>query len=151
MPSSRKARRAMLAAVENSTQGPIVDLGSGWGTLVIACAKKYPHRQVIGYELSLVPWLVSLMLKYVSGLENLSLYRRDFLKADLSDARVIICYLFPRGMCSLQDKLERERGSVSLIVSNTFAMPSCQAEQVIQLDDFYRTPIYLYRPREKQA
>lgn len=157
MPSSRKACHAMLEAVENSTPGPIVDLGSGWGTLVIAFAKKYPQRQVIGYELSLIPWLVSLMLKYIMGMENLSLYRRDFLKADLSDVSVILCYLFPRGMCSLKEKLEREQGRVSLIASNTFALPSCQAEKVLRLDDLYRTPIYLYRPscehrpKEKQA
>lgn len=51
--SSGKASRAMLNLVDDCVvDGPIVDLGSGWGTLVIPLARKYPNQQVIGYELS---------------------------------------------------------------------------------------------------
>ncbi len=131
--------------MENSGTGPIVDLGSGWGTLVVALARKYPHRQVIGYELSLVPWLFSKIRKSVSGLDNLELYRSDFLDADLSDASVLTCYLFPGGMVSLEDKLERDNISDVLIVSSTFALPSSEPVKVIRVKDIYNTPVYLYR------
>jgi hypothetical protein len=144
-PSSSKTFRAIVAATENSGTGPIVDLGSGWGTLVVALARKYPHRQVVGYELSLVPWLFSSIRKSVSGLDNLILYRKDFLNADLSDASVLTCYLFPGGMVSLKDKLERDNISEVLIVSSTFALPSSRPIQVIRVKDIYRTPVYLYR------
>ena len=122
-----------------------MDLGSGWGTLVIALARKYPDRKVIGYELSFVPWLFSLIRKSVSGLDNLLLYRKDFLDADLSDASVLTCYLFPRGMVSLEDKLDRENVNDVLIVSSTFALPSSEPVKVIRVKDMYRTPVYLYR------
>lgn len=144
-PSSGKVSRAIAAAAENSGTGPIMDLGSGWGTLVVALAKKFPHRQVVGYELSLVPWLFSSIRKYVSGLNNLTLYRRDFLHADLSGAAVLTCYLFPGGMVSLKDKLERDNINDVLIVSNTFALPASEPIKVIRVKDMYRTPIYLYR------
>ncbi len=144
-PSSGKTLRAIAAATENSGTGPIVDLGSGWGTLVVALAGKYPHRQVVGYELSLVPWLFSSIRKSVSGLDNLTLYRRDFLKADLSDASVITCYLFPGGMVSLKDKLEQDNIKDVLIVSSTFALPASEPVKVIRVKDMYRTPVYLYQ------
>jgi hypothetical protein len=144
-PSSGKTYRAIEAAMENSGTGPIVDLGSGWGTLVVALARKYPNRQVTGYELSLVPWLFSRIRKAVSGLDNLTLYRKDFLDADLSDASVLTCYLFPSGMVSLEDKLDRENVSNVLIVSSTFALPSSEPTKVIRVKDIYRTPVYLYR------
>ncbi|MEN8262487.1 MAG: class I SAM-dependent methyltransferase [Nitrospirota bacterium] len=144
-PSSGKGSRAMIAAVEDSGTGPIVDLGSGWGTLVIAFARKYPDRQVVGYELSLVPWIFALIRKKISGLSNLTLYRKDFRNADLSDIAVLTCYLFPGGMVSLKEKLEQDKISEVLIVSSTFALPSSEPTKVIHLKDIYRTPIYLYR------
>ena len=129
----------------SSGTGPIVDLGSGWGTLVVALARKYPHRKVIGYEISFVPWLYSVIRKSVSGLDNLNLHRRDFLDADLSEASVLICYLFPGGMVSLEDKLDRDNVRNVLIVSSTFALPSSEPVKVIRVKDIYRTPVYLYR------
>ena len=144
-PSSSKTVRAIVAAAENSGTGPIVDLGSGWGTLVVALAKKYPHRKVVGYELSLVPWLFSSVRKSVSGLDNLILYRKDFLNADLSGVSVLTCYLYPGGMVSLNDKLERDNINDVLIVSSTFALPASVPIKVIRVKDIYRTPIYLYR------
>jgi 16S rRNA A1518/A1519 N6-dimethyltransferase RsmA/KsgA/DIM1 with predicted DNA glycosylase/AP lyase activity len=142
--SSSKACHAMLASIDQSVEGPLIDLGSGWGTLVIAVARKYPDQQVIGYELSWFPWLVSVIRKYCLGLDKLTLYRKDFRTADLSKAGVLFCYLFPEGMVALQDKLERERLTGALIVSNTFALPSCKPLKAIRLSDAYQTPIYVY-------
>lgn len=144
MMSSSKACQAMLASIDRPTLGPVIDLGSGWGTLVIALARKYPRQQVIGYELSWLPWMVSVILKYSLRLNNLTLYRQDFMKAELSNASILFCYLFPGGMLSLHEKLNRELSSEMFIVSNTFALPSCQPTKVIRLNDIYHTPIYVY-------
>jgi 16S rRNA A1518/A1519 N6-dimethyltransferase RsmA/KsgA/DIM1 with predicted DNA glycosylase/AP lyase activity len=144
-PSSGRASRAIVAAAENSGTGPIVDLGSGWGTLVAALARNYPNRQVAGYELSFVPWLFSSIRKSFSGLDNLTLYRKDFLNADLSDVAVLTSYLFPGGMAALKDKLERDNITEVLIVSSTFALPSSNPVKVIRVKDFYGTTVYLYR------
>ena len=144
MMSSGMACQAMLASIDRPANGPLIDLGSGWGTLVIALARKYPRQQVIGYELSWFPWLVSIILKYSLRLNNLTLYRKDFKKAELSNASILFCYLFPGGMVALHEKLKRELSNEILIVSNTFALPSCQPTKVIRLKDIYQTPIYVY-------
>jgi len=149
MMSSGKACQAMLTSIPDSAEsgalsGPIVDLGSGWGTLVIAVAGRYPHQQVMGYELSWFPWLVSVIRKHCLHLDNLTLYRKDFKAADFSNASILLCYLFPGGMAALQEKLKREQTNDLLIVSNTFALPSSQPANVIRIDDLYQTPIYVY-------
>ena len=144
MMSSGMACQAMLASIDRPANNPLIDLGSGWGTLVIALARKYPRQQVIGYELSWFPWLVSIILKYSLRLNNLTLYRKDFKKAELSNASILFCYLFPGGMVALHEKLKRELSNEILIVSNTFALPSCQPTKVIRLKDIYQTPIYVY-------
>ena len=145
MPSSQKAFRAMYAAIENSGYGTIVDAGSGWGTLVIALAKRYPQRKIIGYELSSFPWLVSLLRKHIHGLDNLSLYRKDYLTIDHFEASIILCYLYPGGMKQLEEKLGRDKHNIKVVISNTFAFPSLDYDKVEYLNDLYKSPVYVYR------
>ena len=149
MMSSGKACKAMLNELDMEKEGPVIDLGSGWGTLVIALAQKYPSKQVIGYELSWFPWLVSIILKYSLGLHNLTIHRKDFINEELHTASNLVCYLFPGAMIALQEKLENEVVNEITLVSNTFALPSCQPTKVIRLSDFYRSPIYVYHWPQK--
>jgi len=146
MPSSAKATRAILAASEAAGEGAIIELGSGWGTLLFALARKYPHRRVIGYELSWLPWLYTHLYKSIFRLHHMEIYRQDFLAADLSSATtLLVCYLFPEGMKQLQQKLSTEQVSDVLLISNTFALPGYEPISSIRLDDLYNTPVYSYQ------
>jgi 16S rRNA A1518/A1519 N6-dimethyltransferase RsmA/KsgA/DIM1 with predicted DNA glycosylase/AP lyase activity len=144
MPSSNKAYNTMMTLAEETGTGTIVDLGSGWGNFVIPMAMKCPQRQIIGYELSLLPWLISSSLKKILGLQNLTLYRQDFYQADLSKASVVVCYLFPEAMSKIKDKISNELHQLNFLISNTFALPSHKPCKVMKLDDFYHSPIFLY-------
>jgi len=145
MPSSSKAYKALLTLVNKTGSGTIIDLGSGWGNLVIPLARNQPQRQVIGYELSLLPWLASTLLKKIYALDNLTLHRVNFYQQKLPAASVLICYLYPQAMSKINDKLRLEQPNVDFLISNNFALPSWQAEQMILLDDFYQSPIYRYK------
>lgn len=145
MPSSKKAYHAMVQLINETGTGPIIDLGSGWGNFVIRIAKRYPNRQIVGYELSILPWLISTLFKRILGLKNLNLHRQNFYNANLPAASVIVCYLFPEAMDKIKHKLLLEQPEISFLISNNFALPLCQYDKIIQLDDFYRSPIYLYK------
>lgn len=145
MPSSKKAYQTIVMLVGETGTGPIYDLGSGWGSLVIRLAKTYPERQVVGYELSFFPYLVSKIIKRILRLNNLALYREDFLKVDLKDASVLTCYLIPALMNKIKHKIKHESGELHFIISNNFSLPTYQASKVIQLNDFYKSPVYLYQ------
>lgn len=145
MPSSNKAYNTMMKLAEETGTGTIVDLGSGWGNFVIPMAKKYPQRQIIGYELSLLPWLFSSFLKKLLRLKNLTLHRQDFYNADLSNTSVLVCYLFPEAMNKIKQKLLSDQHKIDFIISNNFALPSSKPYKVMKLNDFYHSPIYLYK------
>ncbi|MFT6123599.1 MAG: 16S rRNA A1518/A1519 N6-dimethyltransferase RsmA/KsgA/DIM1 with predicted DNA glycosylase [Oleiphilaceae bacterium] len=151
MPSSHKARQAMFQLADDTGDGSIYDLGSGWGHLVIRLAKRYPQRQIVGYELSLLPWFTALVLKRMLGLNNLSLHRENFLKADLSQASVVMCYLYPAVMEGIKEKLSQEGADALFLISHNFALNSQSALKVIQLNDFYRSPVYLYQLNKLNA
>ena len=149
MPSSAKARQAMLRLVgevaDKQTNYTIVDLGSGWGHLVIPLARRFPQHRVVGYELSWLPWLVSWVMKKALRLDNLTLYRRDCFKADWRGTDIITCYLFASAMKKLGQKLTEDGVHPDWLVSNFFALPSCTPKHTIQLNDLYQTRIYCYR------
>ncbi|PKG86501.1 SAM-dependent methyltransferase [Colwellia sp. 75C3] len=151
MPSSNKAYLAMMQLVDETGSGTIIDLGSGWGNFVIRIAKKYPQRKIVGYELSYLPWLTSSLLKKVLGLKNLTLHRQNFYKADLSKASVLVCYLFPEAMGKIDEKLRLEQADINFLISNNFALPSWQPSKTIRLDDFYKSPVYLYKIGKDEA
>ena len=135
----------MMNLVDETGSGTIIDLGSGWGNFVIRIAKKNPQRQVVGYELSLLPWLTSTLLKKALGLNNLTLYRKNFYLVNLPAASVLVCYLYPEAMDRIKSKLTVEKPKVDFLISNNFALPSWQPVKVIPLDDFYQSPVYLYK------
>ena len=144
MISSRKARKTMLSLLEPEEGAELVDLGSGLGTVVIELAQKYPEHQVIGYELSWIPWFISVIRKRCLSLNNLKLYRKDYADANFTDGSILYCYLYPGGMLGLKNKLQTESPKTFFVVSNTFALPSYQPDECIRVDDIYRTPVYLY-------
>ncbi|MEI6893537.1 MAG: class I SAM-dependent methyltransferase [Colwellia sp.] len=151
MPSSKKAYLAMMQLVSDTGTGTIVDLGSGWGNFVIRIAKQYPQRKIVGYELSFLPWLTATLLKKLFNLKNLTLYRQNFYLADLSDASVLVCYLFPEAMEKISHKLQTEHANVHFVISNNFALPSYKPSKTVRLNDFYKSPIYLYKISKERA
>lgn len=120
----------------------VYDLGSGWGFLAVALAKDNPQKQVRGFELSPVPYLFSQLLVQCSGVSNLKIYKKDFLKERL-DTQLLVAYLHPRGMQQVAKKLNEEKFA-GVLLSSTFALDAHRADFVVQVADIYVTPIYRY-------
>ncbi len=145
MPTSHKVAADLLNRIPPlSPQGKIYELGSGWGTLAISLAKHYPNLQVIGYEISPVPYIFSKCLIYLQNIKNLTLERKDFLDEPLDEAQLIVCYLYPKGMGKLKSELEKKLKPGTWVISNTFAFPGWQPYSVYTVNDLYSTKIYLY-------
>lgn len=144
MPSSRKAKQAILQLIQEIPKaGEIVDLGSGFLTLALPIAKRFPKRQVIAYEISLIPYLFSKVFQLF--VNNLIVIKKDFFNIDLSHSDVIVCYLYPAAMEKLKMKFEKELKNETYVISNTFAIPGWNPILTTTLDDLYQTKIYLYK------
>jgi hypothetical protein len=143
MPSTAVAKKALLALLPEKLEGKIYELGSGWGTLLIPLAKKFSSCQIIGFETSPLPYLYS-KLRCMSC-SNVQLHYQDFFSANLKEADLVVCYLYLGAMEKLKTKLEVELQPGALVVSNTFAIHGWIPERVLELDDIYKTKVYLYR------
>ncbi len=145
MPTSRLAKRGVLHLAEKAEPKNIYELGSGWGSLLIPLAEEHPRSFVIGYETSPIPYFISWARIKASGLSNVAVIRKNFFEEDISDASLIVCYLYPGGMERLKIKFERELKKGAFVISNTFAVPGWVPLETVKVQDFYHTIVYLYR------
>ena len=142
VPTSPRVKAVMLASLPPHLDGPIHELGAGWGTLAFALARRYPALPVVAHELSPVPWLFLLARKAIQRAPNLTIRRADFLEADLRAAALVTCYLYPGGMERLRPKLEAELRPGAILLSNCFAMPGWAPTATRIADDLYAPPVY---------
>lgn len=144
VPTTPQVARTMMALAPSNGHGPIYELGSGWGSLAVAFAKRFPGRQVIAYELSPVPWLASRLWLLLFPRHNLTIYRADFYTQSLADAALVVCYLYPGAMAKLRRKFASELVPGTLIVSNSFQVPEWAPATMRRADDQYASPVFLY-------
>lgn len=145
VPTNRRVRATLLAALPARVEGTIFELGSGWGTLAFPLARRYPGFPVEAYELSPVPWAFSRLRAFLTPYPNLTIHRRNFHRASLSAAALVVCYLYPGGMDRLRPQLEAELPDGALVVSNFFAVPGWKPLRVHRADDLESNPVYVYR------
>ena len=150
LPSSPAVKRAMLAALPNKLEGTVYDLGSGWGGMAFALARRYHDCRVIGFEISPLPWLISRLRLLLKPTPNLQFRFRSFHKVSQEDAVLVVCYLGPRAMKQLKLKLEAELKPDTLVLSIFFRVPDWRPESEHMAPDMHKTPIYLYRVRGKK-
>ena len=145
MPTSKKAKNAILSLLPKHAPGKVYELGSGWGTLIIPLAKHLNTSKVIGFETSPIPFYISKIRVWRAGFRNIEVFKMNFSDTSLTDATIVVCYLFPGAMGKLKQKFEKELKPGTLVISNTFAIPGWQPSQVIKTQDLYNKKVYLYK------
>lgn len=123
------ARRTIIAALREAfacgslpNHATILDLGSGNGQLTLNIAQAFPEARVVGVELSLVPWLISVLRQRMAGVENLRYERADFWSYDCSQVDAVVTYLTENVIEKVGGKLKRELKPGALILANDTAL-----------------------------
>jgi SAM-dependent methyltransferase len=120
VPTPMKTVHSMLKMAKVGPEDLVYDLGCGDGRLVTTAARHYGARAV-GVEIDIIRVIWCRFLVLILGLRGkVKIIRGDFFRQEFSDADVITCYLLPKTMLELEDKLKAELKPGSRIVSNTF-------------------------------
>ena len=100
IPSSGQLKEKVLEGIreylQNSDSMTFMDLGSGWGTLLIPLAKQFPQHRFIGVERVFVPYFFSKLRSH--NLKNLSFIHGDIFKTDISQTDMVFCFLMQKLM-----------------------------------------------------
>lgn len=116
---------ALLKQTDLTENAVIYELGSGWGSLVVALARAFPAAQIRGIEISPVPYWVSRFR--TRRLPNVQLRRGNFFDCDLADAHAVTCYLMIKPMVRIAELLDRTLKPGTPVVSLSFWFRDRQA------------------------
>lgn len=145
VPSPRTVSEAMMKLAGVRPGELIIDLGSGHGEILLAAARS--GARACGYELSWVlVAITNLRQLWNARGRSIEVLRRDLFKADLHDADVVTCYIFPKAMERLRIKFEAELKPGARVVSAAFPIHGWTPAQVIHIAN---RPIFLYHFREQ--
>jgi ribosomal protein L11 methylase PrmA len=122
----------------------VYDLGCGDGRFLISAEQRYGVKAV-GFEINPWAFLLSKLRKLLTR-SHVSINYKDFWKADLRDADIIFCYLFPDVMDRLREKLSNELRPGARVISCNFEIPGWRPETVVKASHHIHTdPIFVYQ------
>ena len=106
-----------------SSSDVVYDLGSGDGRLLFAALEKGAAR-CVGIDINPEQVKVARETAKSLGVDNkVEFIEADFMEVDLSEASVILCYLFPKAYIMLRSKFEQELKPGTRVVMETFPIP----------------------------
>jgi SAM-dependent methyltransferase len=137
---------AFLRAVPMGSEQRLVDLGCGDGRVPKKAWQTYGVTG-LGYEIN--PFAYFKARLRCAGIKGVQIKCRSFWRADLSQADVVFCYLFPDVMKKLSEKLRSELKPGAVVVSCNFALPDWHAWCIVHPNNpNHGDPIYIYRQWE---
>lgn len=121
----------------------VLDLGCGLGGPLAGLHKLRPDLRLAGVEAAPLNWLIArLRLGSRAEIRLGSLW-----DSDLSQAEVVYAYLSPAPMAQLWHKARQEMRPGSLLISNTFAIPGIEPDEIIELHDLSHARLLIWRMR----
>jgi len=134
VPTPQEVVDQLVNLVPAKTDEILYDLGCGDARVLIAYAKKY-RTQGIGYEKGWLAYLKS-RLNVWKNKAPIKIRRKDFFKADIKNADIIFCYLYPFAMEKLEEKFQDELKIGAKVISFNFPFPNWKPEKIFKV--FYK-------------
>ena len=146
VPSHGKVKEAIIdeatSILQNSENRIIMDLGSGWGTLLLPLARKFPEHKFIGIERGFMPYYVSKWR--ARKFSNLTFCRQNFFDTDISKVDIVFVFLLSSTMEKLTLKIKKEMKSKSTVIANRFPMKGEKPCKKVSFGSDYYT-YYVYQ------
>lgn len=119
VPTISSRLKDIFSSIKIKKNDLVFDLGSGDGKILRFLSSKY---QIRGIGIEINPYLVfiSKLISWYKKENHLQYYWRNFMKVNLSGARIIYFYLMPKIIPDLKGKIEREVSKNTIIISHRF-------------------------------
>jgi SAM-dependent methyltransferase len=133
--------------LEKNKNAKVTDLGCGSGSLLIPLAKKYSLAKFVGYEYDWFAFLIAKIRTFY--IPNLVVYKRNFLKEDLSEYDLVLGYWISGLVDKLGNKLNKELREDAVVISEIFEVPVLRSIKVIESSLFLKKlNVYVYHPNK---
>lgn len=117
------------------------DLGCGDGRIVCAAAKS--GARSIGYEISVLPYLLGKLRCLIQDVPLSAIQYRNLWLSNINDADIVFFYLLPQMQARLKEKLEKELKNGARVITYAWPIEGWQPVRVDQSPD--KLKLYLYK------
>lgn len=145
VPTPKHIVDAMISLVPWKGNEIVCDLGAGDGRVLERIQRRYPSVTALGCEFVPSVWLLARVRALVmrSGVRITLQSLRSF---NVSQADVVVLYLFPGLMKELAEKFQRELRPGTYVVTQTFGFPDKTPLKEIRVPRFgSEVSVFLYR------
>ncbi|MDQ5888229.1 MAG: class I SAM-dependent methyltransferase [Neisseriaceae bacterium] len=145
--SSRRTLQALhdLLSVRHS-MAKVIDLGCGTGRVTCDLQQMLPTLNMVGIERAFLPFALAWLRSRITR-PRPAIALGSFWGSHLGDYDVVYAYLSPAPMPRLWEKVCAEMKDGSLFISNTFEVPGVVPDQVITVDDWNHSKLFIWQIR----
>lgn len=147
-PTNPEVFEKIVELIPKDKKIKFIDLGSGFGSLLLYIAKERPNVECVGVELSPLAWIVS-KLRFLLK-KNCTMRFQDIFAVDLSEFDFVYAFLAPGPMPKIWKKVSNEMRSGSMFISNTFSVPATPS-RTIQLKSERQKQLFLFEITSKHS
>jgi hypothetical protein len=139
-PSGENVWKAVADILPGDDPIRFVDVGSGFGGLILYFSRRRPHGEFIGVEIAPLPWFSSVLRAFMTGSRG-RFFRKDYRAIDFAAHDVVFAYLSPAAMPELWKKASTEMRSGTLLLSYEFPVPDVEPH-IVSLPDTRGASLY---------
>jgi SAM-dependent methyltransferase len=143
-PTSRPAYALILAELPTDRPFTFIDVGCGFGDLLIFLAEHRPNGRFQGIELGPLPLLVARTKAFLRGQKNLAISCRDMWRTDFANFDYVYTFLSPAAMERIWEKVSTEMRPGSTFITNSFPVPH-EADEELAIRDERNGKLYVHR------
>jgi hypothetical protein len=129
-PSSPELPLLILELLAEKKTVHMIDIGSGFGGLMLHLAAERPDSFFSGIEIAPFPWLISVLRNKLLG-QHVQFLRGDYNDLNFANYDIVFAYLSPRAMPDLWVKAKNEMCSGALLLSYEFIIPDNEPNMCI--------------------
>jgi tRNA A58 N-methylase Trm61 len=148
IPADPRGLAAMCKAVNLQGTENVVDIGSGWGTIIFYLADIFPKLQLTGIELNpILHFIAEGKRRFLYRSHQIALFRGDAATFTYCDYDIIFLFMLsPFVNTVLVPKFEKELKIGTRIVSYVFRMKSVyfKEKQLLLPAHGWRSAVYIY-------
>jgi SAM-dependent methyltransferase len=141
-PTSKAAYAVLMAELPADRPFRFVDIGCGFGDLVLFLAKHRPLGHYTGIEIGILPFAAAKIRALVFGNGRVDIRYQSMWKLDLG-AFDVVAFLSPAPMVELWAKAKREMRTGSVFVTNSFVVPD-EPSRTAPVVDEKRSVLYFH-------
>lgn len=138
------SRRQLATLLARQPAGfRFVDLGCGPAGTLSRLAREFPQGRFVGVENAPLSFAIAWLRCWRQA--NCEIRYENLWRCDLSGFDLVYCFLSPAPMAALWDKARTQLPAGALLVSNTFEIPGVAADEQVELHDWRRSRLLIWR------